>query len=58
MGAVPIYNTKEKQRHIVTYLDNLQEKTDSLKCLQHETQSELDALTPSMLAKAFRGELV
>jgi len=46
-----------EQNRIVTYLDNLQAKTDSLKRLQHETQSELDALIPSILAKAFKGEL-
>ncbi len=47
---------KEKQRHIVAYLDNLQEKMYGIRRLQLETQSELDALIPSILAKAFRGE--
>ena len=47
----------EEQHRIVTYLDNLQIKTDDLKRLQHETQSELDAFIPSILAKAFRGKL-
>lgn len=47
----------EEQRRIVAYLDNLQAKTDKLKHLQLETQSELDALIPSILAKAFRGKL-
>lgn len=46
-----------EQNRIVAYLDNLQAKIDSLKCLQLETQSELDALIPSVLAKAFRGKL-
>ena len=46
-----------EQNRIVAYLDNLQAKTDSLKRLQHETQSELDAFIPSILAKAFRGKL-
>ena len=30
---------------------------DALKRLQAETAAELDALMPSILAKAFRGEL-
>jgi len=47
----------EEQNRIVAYLDNLQAKIDSLKHLQLETQSELDALIPSVLAKAFRGKL-
>jgi restriction endonuclease S subunit len=46
-----------EQRRIVTYLDVLQERTDSLKALQAETSAELDALLPSILDKAFRGEL-
>jgi len=46
-----------EQNRIVAYLDNLQAKIDNLKRLQHETQSELDALTPSILAKAFKGKL-
>jgi type I restriction enzyme S subunit len=46
-----------EQRRIVRYLDDLKEKTDSLKALQTETSTELDALMPSILDKAFRGEL-
>jgi type I restriction enzyme S subunit len=46
-----------EQRRIVAYLDNLQEETDALKALQAETSAELDALMPSILDKAFRGEL-
>jgi type I restriction enzyme S subunit len=46
-----------EQRRIVAYLDDLQQKTDSLKALQAETSAELDALMPSILDKAFRGEL-
>jgi type I restriction enzyme S subunit len=32
-------------------------KVDALKRLQAETQKELDALMPSILARAFAGEL-
>jgi type I restriction enzyme S subunit len=46
-----------EQRHIVAYLDNLQAKVDALKRLQAETAAELDALLPSILDKAFKGEL-
>jgi type I restriction enzyme, S subunit len=46
-----------QQHHIVTYLDNLKAKINSLKQLQAETSSELDALLPSILDKAFKGEL-
>ena len=47
-----------EQRRIVAYLDDLQSKTNALKQLQAETQSELDSLLPSILDKAFKGELV
>jgi type I restriction enzyme S subunit len=46
-----------EQRRIVTYLDNLQAKVDALKRLQAETAAELNALLPSILDRAFRGEL-
>lgn len=46
-----------EQHRIVAYLDNLQAKVDTLKRLQTETAAELDALLPSILDKAFKGEL-
>jgi type I restriction enzyme, S subunit len=46
-----------EQRRIVAYLDDLQAKVDALKKLQAETTAELDALLPSVLDRAFRGEL-
>lgn len=46
-----------EQRRIVAYLDDLQAKVDALKTLQEKTGAELDALMPSILDKAFRGEL-
>ena len=58
LRATPIaYPPIPEQRRIVAYLDDLQEKTNSLKALQAETSAELDALMPSILDKAFRGEL-
>ncbi len=47
----------DEQRRIVAYLDDLQAKVDALKQLQAQTQQELDALLPSVLDKAFKGEL-
>lgn len=46
-----------QQQLIVSYLDDLQAKVDAVKRLQTETQVELDALLPSVLDRAFRGEL-
>jgi type I restriction enzyme, S subunit len=46
-----------EQRRIVAYLDGLQAKVDALKALQAQTAAELDALLPSVLDKAFKGEL-
>jgi type I restriction enzyme S subunit len=51
------YPPLSQQRDIVAYLDNLQEKSDALKKVQTETAAELDALMPSILNMAFRGEL-
>jgi type I restriction enzyme, S subunit len=47
----------EEQRRIVAELDVLQAEVDALKRLQAETAAELDALLPSILDKAFKGEL-
>jgi len=46
-----------EQRRIVAYLDALQAQVDELTALQDDTQAELDALLPSVLDRAFRGEL-
>ena len=49
--------TLSEQRRIVEELDALQAEEDALKRLQAETAAELDALLPSILDKAFKGEL-
>ncbi|NLF69286.1 MAG: hypothetical protein GX575_09560 [Candidatus Anammoximicrobium sp.] len=54
--AIPLPPLPE-QRRIVAYLDDLQAKVDQLKTLQAQTAAELDALLPSILDRAFRGEL-
>jgi type I restriction enzyme S subunit len=46
-----------EQRRIVAHLDDLRGKTDILKTMQAESSTELEALMPSILDKAFRGEL-
>lgn len=46
-----------EQRRIVAYLDGLRAQVDELATLQDATQAELDALLPSVLDQAFRGEL-
>ena len=46
-----------EQRRIVAELDALQTEVDALKRLQAETATELDALLPAILDRAFKGEL-
>ncbi len=46
-----------EQRRIVAYLDGLQAQVDRLKVLQAQTAAELEALLPSILDQAFKGEL-
>lgn len=53
---VPVPPTSEQQQ-IVAELNTLQAEVDKLKRLQIETYRELDALLPSFLDKAFKGEL-
>lgn len=47
----------DEQRRIVAHLDELQAKVDALKKYQAKTSEELNALLPSVLDKAFKGEL-
>lgn len=46
-----------EQHRIVTYLDELQTQVDTMKKLREEAIKEHDALLPSILDKAFKGEL-
>ena len=45
------------KRRIVAYLDSVQARLASLRELQSATGEELSALLPSVLDKAFKGEL-
>ena len=54
--VIPLPALPEQDR-IVAYLDEVQVKVDALKRTQAETEAELDALLPSILDRAFRGEL-
>jgi type I restriction enzyme, S subunit len=58
LKAFPVYRLPIlEQRRIVAYLDGLGAKVDRLKALQAQTRAELDALLPSILDRAFKGEL-
>lgn len=45
------------QRQITTYLNEMKSRVNKLCILQVETAAELDALMPSILDRAFKGEL-
>ncbi|MDP1545476.1 MAG: restriction endonuclease subunit S [Anaerolineales bacterium] len=47
----------DEQRRIVAYLDSVQARLTSLRELQSATGEELSALLPSVLDRAFKGEL-
>ncbi len=47
----------QHQHQMVGYMDELDQSVNKLKQLQSETTAELDALLPSILDKAFKGDL-
>lgn len=53
---VPLPGLSE-QRRLVAHLDNVRAKMDGVSRLQAQTAAELDALLPSVLDKAFKGQL-
>ena len=58
IGALEIsFPSLPEQRRIVAELDALQAEVNELKRLQAESAAELDALLPSILDRAFQGEL-
>ena len=48
---------RNQQRQIVEYFDSVQARLASLRELQSAAGEELDALLPSVLDRAFKGEL-
>jgi len=52
--VLPIF----EQKRIVAELDSLQARVEALRRIQAETNTELEALLPSILDKAFKGELL
>jgi len=58
LSSLPFPDISAQEQHrIVVYLDSLQAKVDRLKALQSQTGAELDRLLPSILDRAFKGEL-
>ncbi|MBU3967939.1 MAG: hypothetical protein KKG76_11310 [Euryarchaeota archaeon] len=51
------FPTPQNSAASVAYLDALQAKVDVLRLLQVETGAEQDALLPTVLDKAFKGEM-
>jgi type I restriction enzyme S subunit len=47
----------EEQYRVVEYLDSLQRSMDGMNLLQAQTATELDALLPAILDRAFKAEL-
>ena len=46
-----------EQRRLVAYLDGLQAQVAKVRGMQDESARELDAMMPSILDRAFKGEL-
>lgn len=53
----PVGISLQEQRRIVEHLDGFREKIERIRKLQAQTSAEPYALLPSILDKAFRGEL-
>jgi len=51
------FSPLDEQRRIVAYLDGLQAKVNGLRELQSTSGEELSALMPSILDKAFKGQI-
>jgi type I restriction enzyme S subunit len=55
-ARLPVPSLPE-QKSVLKHMQALQSKLDSLKQLQSQTATELDAMLPAVLDKAFKGEL-
>jgi type I restriction enzyme S subunit len=56
-GFTLSYPDKREQSRIVNHLESLRTKSESLEIIQEETAEELEAFLPSVLDRAFKGEL-
>ena len=54
---IPLPLSEHKQRHIVSYIEQVHAKVTSLRRAQEATKKELQHLEQAILDKAFRGEL-
>ena len=58
LKSFPIFDLPlDRQRTLVSELDALQSRVNTVKALQTETAAELNAMLPAILDKAFKGEL-
>jgi len=58
LKALPLSLPEPPEQHrIIAYVDSFQAKVEYLKTHQQETAKELNALMPSLLSKAFSGEI-
>lgn len=58
LRATPFsYPTLGEQKRVVAELDALQAKVDTVQALQSETATEVDAMLPAILDRAFKGEI-
>ena len=53
---IPLPSINE-QEQIVSYFEKLQKQINALKKVQTETKMKMEELVPSILDKAFKGEL-
>jgi type I restriction enzyme, S subunit len=57
MKILPLLIPLDEQGRIVAYLDGLQAKVNALRELQSASREALSTLLPSILDRAFKGEL-
>jgi type I restriction enzyme S subunit len=53
----PVSTSTTKQKEVVGHLDRLQKQVDQVRELQAQVVTTLNALLPSVLERAFKGEL-
>ncbi len=53
----PVRTALAEQRRIAAYLEGLRARADALKSLQAKTATDLSAMLPAVLDRAFKGAL-